>query len=109
MEATTHASVPVQGEVDSEESTSDVMLVSKNTKADVWKHFALRADQGGKAIEPDKPLCKLCCVPVCEKYGNTTSLYVYQHPQVVANPKVCPTSQKIGKDAYGTTQEVEHL
>ena len=41
---------------------STVTLVDKkNTKSEVWKHFALRTDRStGTATDSDKPVCKLC-------------------------------------------------
>ena len=59
------------------ESTSE-LITKPGTKSCIWCHFGMKPQQHGKpgrVTEPDKPICKLCFVPVSAKYGNTTNLF----------------------------------
>ena len=41
----------------------------------VWKYFGFEADERGKPLKTDRPICRLCQTEVSAKDGNTTNLY----------------------------------
>ena len=55
---------------------SDDVLVGKNgTKSAVWNYFGFRPDENGRAKEEDRPICRVCRIPVRAKNGNTSNLF----------------------------------
>ena len=90
------------------ETESTVTLVDKkNTKSEVWKHFALRTDRlTGTATDSDKPVCKLCNATVSAKYGNTSNLFAHlknQHVDVYDTIKRMSNEKRAGKSSEQST------
>ena len=65
--------------------SADVELVAKNgTKSVVWKYFGLVPDDNGKGSNENRPICRICRLPVRTKSGNTSNLLSHiknKHPK----------------------------
>ena len=62
-------------------------LVSKPgaKKSSVWEYFGFEADDEGKPVNEDRPICKKCSRTVATKSGNTSNLLSHlrnAHPEV---------------------------
>ena len=60
-------------------SQTSPLLPKPNGKSKLWNYFGLRADEGGKAIDDGKVVCKLCTVTVVARNGNTSNLKSHLH------------------------------
>ena len=59
-------------------------------KSPVWEYFGFEADDEGKPVNKDRPICKKCPRTVATKSGNTSSLLLHlrnAHPEVYRRMK----------------------
>ena len=64
--------------------SQDVDIIAKpNTTSPVWAFFGLEASADGKAVSPERVLCRLCKTPVQNKSSSTSNLFTHlkrHHP-----------------------------
>ena len=66
------------------ESLDHRLILKKNTKALVWKHFSFEADENGRPCSTGTPKCRLCYQTIAAKDSNTTNLHShlkYKYPE----------------------------